>query len=375
MATLPQKTKLLRGLLNGKIARTGPFYVTIDITQRCNLQCLGCVYHSPYSNSPLEGDSSITDIPLQLIEQLCRDLKAIETNTLVIQGAGEPLLHPDFLALVTAVKTAGFDTILLTNGTLLEKNLIQTFIDVKLDLLKVSLWAASSEQYEQNHPGTNLDNFQKVVDGVKIVARLKAEQKSKFPLVDLHFPINRINFRNINAMADLAIETGCNQVSFAPMYSANEILDSYLLSPEEEKWLRGTLIRVKQRLNSLPFQHNIPQALLRYELGKTFWQKIPCYIPWFHARIRVDGTVRPCARCNLVMGDLHKNTFDEIRNGSAFCAFRRKVFEPNGLDSMRENCDCSFCCFVADNARVHRFIKWFSPFLRHPDKESSCLKG
>jgi MoaA/NifB/PqqE/SkfB family radical SAM enzyme len=375
MATLPQKIKLLKGLLNGRIASTGPFYVTIDITRRCNLQCLGCVYHSPYSNSPFEGDSSITDIPLQLIEQLCRDLKAIETNTLVIQGAGEPLLHPDCLALVTAVKTAGLDTILLTNGTLLEKNLIQTFIDVKLDLLKVSLWAASSEQYQQNHPGTNRDNFQKVVDGVKIVARLKAEQKSKFPIIDLHFPINRINFRDINAMADLAIETGCNQVSFAPMYSPNEILDSYLLSPEEEKWLREELIRVKQRLDSLPFQHNIPQALLRYELGKTSWQKMPCYIPWFHARIRVDGTVHPCARCNFGMGDLHKNTFDEIWNDSAFCAFRRKVSEPNGLDSVRENCDCSFCCFVADNVRVHRILKWFSPFLRHPDKESSCLEG
>ena len=68
-----------------------------------------------------------------------------------------------------------------------------------------------------------------------LMADLKAQQKSKFPLVDLHFPINRINFRDINAMADLAIETGCNRVSFAPMYSANEILDSYLPSRQSKK--------------------------------------------------------------------------------------------------------------------------------------------
>ena len=105
--------------------------------------------------------------------------------------------------------------------------------------------------YQQNYPGTNPNNFQKVIGGMNLMAELKDQRKSKFPSLVLHSPINRNNFRNINAMADLAIETGCNQVSFAPMYSANEILDSYLLSPEEEKWLRGTLIRVKQRLNSL----------------------------------------------------------------------------------------------------------------------------
>ncbi len=370
MATLYQKTKLFMGLLTGEAAYTGPFYVTVDLTSRCNLRCLGCPYHSPYVNTASHNHPSMIDISPHLIEKLCKELNTINTHSLVLQGAGEPLLHPNILELLATVKKAGFHTTLLTNGTLLERDLIQALIDLRLDVIKVSLWATSPVEYQQNYPGTDPDNFQKVIGGMNLMAELKAQQKSTVPSVVMHFPINRINFRNINAMADLAIETGCNQVSFAPMYSANEILDSYLLSPEEEKWLRGTLIRVKQRLNSLPFQHNIPQALLRYELGKTFWQKIPCYIPWFHARIRVDGTVRPCGRCNLFFGNLQDNTFHEIWNGSAIRAFRRKVFEPNGLDSMRENCDCSFCCFVADNARVHRFFKWFSPFLRQ-NKELS----
>jgi MoaA/NifB/PqqE/SkfB family radical SAM enzyme len=362
MATLYQKTKLFRGLLTGEVAYTGPSYVVVDITQRCNLQCVGCMYHSPYSDSFLKPDSSISDIPLPLIDKLCGELRAINTNTLVIQGTGEPLLHPDFSTLVTHVKATGFNIVLLTNGTLLGKNFIQTFIDMKLDLLKISLWTASAQQYQQNYPGTNPDNFQKVVDGVKLVARLKAEQKSNCPSVVLHFPINRNNFQDTDAMVDLALETACNGVSFAPMYSANDILDSYLLSPEEERWLRGKLIQAKKRLNSLSLQHNIPETILRYELGETVWQKMPCYIPWFHARIRVDGIVHPCGRCNLVMGDLHKNTFDEIWKGSAYRAFRRKAFENNGLNSMREHCDCSLCCLAADNARVHRFFKWVLPF-------------
>jgi MoaA/NifB/PqqE/SkfB family radical SAM enzyme len=294
----------------------------------------------------------------------------MNTHSLVLQGAGEPLLHPNILELLATVKKAGFHTTLLTNGTLLERDLIQAVIDLRLDVIKVSLWATSPVEYRQNYPGTDPDNFQKVIGGMTLMAELKAQQKSKFPHVDLHFPINRINFRDINAMADLAIETGCNRVSFAPMYSANEILDSYLLSPEEVKRLLEELIRLKQRLNSVPFKHNIPQALLRYELGKTLWQKMPCYIPWFHARIRVDGTVRPCGRCNLFFGNLQDNTFHEIWNGSAIRAFRLQAIRSNESPLSRADCDCSFCCFAGDNAKVHRFFKWFSPFLRQ-NKELS----
>lgn len=34
MATFYQKTNFLKGLITGDIARTGPFYVTVDLTRR-----------------------------------------------------------------------------------------------------------------------------------------------------------------------------------------------------------------------------------------------------------------------------------------------------------------------------------------------------
>ena len=46
MATLRQKVQLLRGLIDGEIAHTGPFYVQVNPTNLCNLQCQGCRYHS-----------------------------------------------------------------------------------------------------------------------------------------------------------------------------------------------------------------------------------------------------------------------------------------------------------------------------------------
>lgn len=55
MASFDHKTKLFKGLLTGEAAYTGPLFVAVDIAQRCNLQCLACICHSPHSNSYLKG--------------------------------------------------------------------------------------------------------------------------------------------------------------------------------------------------------------------------------------------------------------------------------------------------------------------------------
>jgi MoaA/NifB/PqqE/SkfB family radical SAM enzyme len=374
MATLYQKTKLFKGLLTGEVAYTGPFYVTVNLTSRCNLRCLGCRYHSPFLKTAIPDHPPTLDIPLSIMEKLCKELKPMNTHAMVLQGAGEPVLHPDFPDLVTVVKKAGFHTTLLTNGTLLGTDLIQTFIDWKFDVVKVTLWATSPEEYEQNYPGTDPDNFKKVIEGMKRMAELKADQKSKVPSVILHFPINRNNYQGIDALGDLALTTGCHGLSFAPMNDEGGVLDPFALSPDEERSARQTLSRLRKRLNSHSLNHNIDQTLLRYKLGQAVWRKMPCYAPWFHARITEEGAVQPCGRCNLSFGNLENSTFREIWNGSAFRAFRSKAIRSDKVPLLREQSNCSFCCLAGDNAQVHRFFKRFLPFLRHPNKELSCPK-
>lgn len=182
MATFYQKIKLLKGLLTGEVAHTGPFYVDVDLTRRCNLQCLGCPYHSSYLNITPPRNPDVIDMPLDLVKQLYNELRTMNTHSLILQGAGEPFLHPGIFDMISGAKAAGFHLTLLTNGTLLDQDAVQALIDARLDTLKVSLWASSTEQYQQNYPGTNPDSFRKVVDGLKLLASLKAERKVCFPL-------------------------------------------------------------------------------------------------------------------------------------------------------------------------------------------------
>jgi len=350
----------LKGLISGDIARMGPFYVAVDLTRRCNLQCPDCQYHSPFLNKQPSNDERIVDIPVHSFEKLCSEIKTMGTTSLILTGEGEPFLHPRMFDLISVAKKAGFSIILFTNGTLLNKNSIQSLLDSRLDVLKVSLWASSAEEYKKNYPGAKSDNFERIMDGLKLLNDFKVEKNIKFPDVVLHQPITRQNFKNINLRIALAEKTGCSALSFSPTWSWR---GESTPSPDEMKQLYVLLTRLKRQLDSFSLKHNISQTLSRYKIGEAVWEKLPCYIAWYHTRIRVNGNVLPCQRCDFPMGNINENSFNEIWNGSMYRSFRKKTLTRKGLASMGEYCDCRFCCYAGDNMNIHRLFRWISPFV------------
>jgi radical SAM protein with 4Fe4S-binding SPASM domain len=362
MAAFGQKIGLLMGLLRGDTAYVGPFYVTVDITRRCNLQCIGCRFHSPMSKKSPFMDDAVTDIPFDLFKTLCDELQRMGTNSILLTGEGEPLLHPRIFDMISVAKEAGLHVILFTNGTLFDETRIQSLLDSCPDTLRVSLWASSPKEYEKNCPGSDPATFIKTMEGLKLLTQFKADRKSKVPSVILHHPINRNNFEKVNDMVDLAYQAGCNALTFSPLKCWWGSLGSVSLSQTEEKLLLCSLTQMKEKLDSFSLEHNIGNTVLRYKIGYAVWKKMPCYIAWLHVRVRVNGKVLPCHRYALPMGNLNEERLQEIWNNSAFRAFRTKTMTRTGLTSIAEHCDCNFCGFIHDNMQVHRVFKWFSPF-------------
>jgi MoaA/NifB/PqqE/SkfB family radical SAM enzyme len=358
VATVLEKAKLLQGLMLGDVARVGPFYVDIDVTNRCNLHCLGCVYHSPHV-SKSAGDTG--HIQMALVTDLFADLEAMGTSAIILQGAGEPLLNPELPQIISLAKRAGLRVTVLTNGTLLSRARIEELIEARLDVLKVSLWAVTSEQYEQNHPGTDPRNLARVIDSLKLASEIKAERRCGWPSLFVHHPINRLNHETLDRVVEIAVATGCSGVTFSPWSTVRGVVDSFALSAEQQRRVCAALVRLKKKLGELRLQHNIDQALLRYRAGGAVWEKLPCYVAWIHARIRIDGTIQPCGRCDMSLGSLRESRFRQAWNGAALRAFRRQVRTRAGLAAMGNRCDCTYCCYLPDNLRVHRLFRWVAP--------------
>jgi len=371
MASLLEKGKLLKGLLTGERAYVGPFYATVDVTRRCNLRCPGCPYHSTEATLPLPGEKAIFDISFDLFKRLCHELRTMGTRSLIITAEGEPLLHPLIFDMISKAKDMGLMVTLFTNGTFLDEVRVRALIDSRLDLLRVSLWGSTPEEYVKTYPGTDPANFSKVIEGMKLMVSNKAARRISFPLIQLYQPFTRYNFEKVEDRVRLALTTRCRDLSFSPFVSVQGKSTDLVLTPDEERQLSFSLSGLRKRLKSLSISHNINETLLYYRMGKAMWQKQPCYIGWLHARITADGTVLPCVRCNLSMGHLEEKGFHEIWNGAEYRTFRRQTLTREGLISIGKDCECIFCCHLRDNVRVHRLFKWFSPFLPHPNRKGS----
>jgi radical SAM protein with 4Fe4S-binding SPASM domain len=350
----------LRGFLSSNAAKAPPFAMVVDVTARCNLNCLHCRRHSPLVAASSGGPDG-ADFPLDRFLALCREAKAWGVHKMVLIGEGEPLLHPGLLDMVVAAKAAGCQVTLLTNGTLLNLRLAEELIKAGLDELRVSLWAANEEEYRALHPGARQEMFHRALEGVRSVVAARRELGSPLPWIVVHRPVDPRFFRRIEGTLDLARQLGGDAVSFSPMKPLLPQDLERLLTADEEQELVENLPHIGRKAKAAGLADNTAELLWRLKIGRAVWEKQPCYIGWIDVRIRVNGDVVPCDTCNWVMGNIHRHSIREIWNNPAYRDFRRVSRHPLGIVQSGRHCLCDFCCHAITNARLNRYLKWFSP--------------
>jgi MoaA/NifB/PqqE/SkfB family radical SAM enzyme len=368
MATPFKLAQLLRGLINGEMAHTGPFYANVDLDLDCNISCIGCPYRSSKQIGANAGDHALRYISLDLVKRLAAEFQELGVPEVILVGQGEPLLHPEFAEIISIFKHSGLKVQLYTNGTLLNEAGAGSILDSGLDILVISLWANNLEEYEKCYPGVNPKNFKKTIEGVKVLSELKKERGLKLPAFILTQPINHYNYKGIDARIYLAHSLGCDGVRFACFYSKRGEFSEAVLSNDEINIVLKGLVESRSRVKKISLTHNLDNVLLRYRMGERVWRRLPCYVGWFSTSIKVDGTVAPCCRCSMPLGNLYVSSFREIWNGPPYRCFRREGLGVKDPASLTQRCECDWCPTAGDNFRVHQIFKWFTPFLGSTSK-------
>jgi radical SAM protein with 4Fe4S-binding SPASM domain len=363
-ASLGEKIGLLRGLWSRERVFAGPFVVTLDVTRRCNLQCVGCRTHSPWARAKASSDPVSLDVDVEMVSKLCREMKSAGARKLVFCGRGEALLHSRFLELVGLAKASGLNTVLITNGTLIDEPMAEALVDSGLDLLRVSFWGTSREALEGSYPGTKPEYIRAVPALVRRLVSIRQARGARLPRVVMHMILTRLSGADLAGFVESAVEMQADAVSFSPLHSIQGPLAELAPTGEEERELILQLRRVGRRLRSARLEENTEETIRRYEAGPDAPRAVSCYIPWTHPRVAVDGTVYPCDACEWPLGNLHSQSLSEVWNGPAYRSFRRHVLSPSGPDFLAERCDCSYCCHFASNERIHRVYRWIAPLAR-----------
>lgn len=123
-----------------------PAKIYVELTTRCNLRCPMCVKQAAGSGI-VEGD-----MPLAVFERLLPSLA--HARSLVLNGIGEPLLHPDLEAIIGLARSRmpadgaiGFQS----NGFLLDRHRAAELMAAGLDTICLSLDCIKSDEGGGGH--------------------------------------------------------------------------------------------------------------------------------------------------------------------------------------------------------------------------------
>ena len=105
-------------------------------------------------------------------------------------GFGEPLTHPDIFRMIREVKQLGTVVELITNGTLLDEDLVLALLESEPD----TLWVSVDGTADCGHAGAGSDGeLNGILSKVRRLQLKKLERKRKLPQVGLAFVAMRAN--------------------------------------------------------------------------------------------------------------------------------------------------------------------------------------
>jgi MoaA/NifB/PqqE/SkfB family radical SAM enzyme len=363
MTSLQSRLALMLGLIQGEKAYAGPPYIILDVIRRCNIHCTGCFFHCKQKRKPMPGNPDVQSLSFELVERICQDIHPLGTQEIFLLGEGEPFLHPHLMDFIHAFKSAKFKVHVFTNGTLFSKKNIGPLLESGLDVLNVTFWAANEFEHSFCHPDTSSSFFENRLQGVKLLTAEKRKRKRKLPIINLHMPINRSNFRNLEGRVELAAQVRCDSVSLSFFRDRGGEFEQLMLSSSDFQSISNDLCDMQAQLKARGISMNSAEYLAHARLGPNAWREVPCYAGWFTSYIKSDGTIVPCAHCYFDVGNMLEQSFATIWNGPQMREFRRKGIRMKRTRTHPDFCDCANCCQVKDNLKVDRIFKWVNPLI------------
>jgi GTP 3',8-cyclase len=371
---------LLKGIVNGSRAFIGPDIVQLDITNRCNCNCLCC-----WNNSPLLGEvpeykkkEKESELPFKLIEKTIKELRKMGTKTLFFAGGGEPFMHPDILGILECAKNNKMRVCINTNFTLLDEEKVRRIVELRVDHIHVSLLAGNSESYIMVHPNKTDETFFRIKGLLKFLSEFKEKKQQSEPPrphINMYYVIFNTNHNDIKEMVDLAIEVKANSLEFTPMDLIPEKTDSLLLNNKQIEQVLEEVKNQNKRLEELNDKSG--RLIIFIEQYCSFIKRLsgggadkgeyeaatipsqPCYVGWSFARILANGNVNPCLKAHrITVGNIYEQSFKEIWNSQKQQLFRKKSFELNSADPyfkmIGNNPDSQFGCLNScDNIQIN----------------------
>ncbi|MED9970580.1 MAG: radical SAM protein [Ruminococcus sp.] len=309
----------------------GVFTLQWHITHRCNLRCKHC-YQDDYSAFESRGDL------WRVLDQFTEVLQAYNMKGQLNITGGEPLTHPDLFSLLREASSRGISTGVLTNGTLIGVREARLLRACRVGYVQISLDGCEKTHDEIRGKGS----FDKAVRGINAL-------KSQGIFTSVSFTAQNGNYRELKKLSQFCESVGADKLWF----------DRVIIpaAEDEQKLTLGkaefnSLIKTAARLN----------RQCRVFCGRSL-QFIPCKNKIVYRCsagenlliVLADGTVLPCRRLPLTLGNVYDSSLLELYRESPVMKELRNVEIPEKCKSCKYSEKCRGGAKCVTYARFGRY--------------------
>jgi MoaA/NifB/PqqE/SkfB family radical SAM enzyme len=325
----------------------GPWRITFDTNpDDCNLSCIMCVDHSPYSTT--RQDRIVSGKPkrrmdIDLIRRILNESQGTTLREIIPSTMGEPLIYKHFEEIIELCERYNIKLNLTTNGTFPRKDVdawVRLILPVTSDV-KISWNGAKKETQEKIMLGTQ---WEKVLNNVK---RLIAIRNERFQLLNDHYCQVTLQLTflesNVHELADivqLGVELGVDRIKGHHLWAHFDEIKSLSMRRNKEsirRWNQA-VIQAQAIANTKPLANgkaikleNI--YLLEDDADQDLIPGGECPFLGKEAWIAADGRFNPCCAPDKErrklgdFGSLTNKTLEEIWNSPAYQALCKNYMQ------------------------------------------------
>ncbi|MFX1258056.1 MAG: PqqD family peptide modification chaperone [Promethearchaeota archaeon] len=290
-------------------------FVSISLTNRCNLNCFMC-----YANS---GECMEKELKFTDWSNVLNSIAKMGAHYLILTG-GEPLIYEDLIPLFKYATNLGFDIELCSNGTLITKEIADFFKKEHIRSVRISLDGADAKTHDKIRGITG--SFKKTIRGIKLLT--DRDIRTEIQTIGCQY-----NIDNFAEIVELCINLGIYRIEIAPLEKigrAEGLSNELFLSAEQMQKLHEFMVehqvKYKKQIKSL-----LEKNTRRFINQKTCFAYPRCGIGIFLIHFDPIGSIYPCSLLTspqFYLGNVITNNIKNIWDKSEILAeFRKKILE------------------------------------------------
>ena len=280
------------------------FIIQWHLTDKCNLKCRHC-----YQEGGLTEEMTLPEIEGVIGEivgmlEYWQEAYGIDFSPSFNITGGEPFLRPDFFEILERLAGTGFDLYILSNGTLISPETARTLAALRVQGVQVSLEGPAEIHDQIRGQGS----FAASLAGIRQL--LAAGVK-----VSLNATLSQVNAAYFPDLVEIATSLGVPELGFSRLVPSGRGSDllAQMLPAEEVRQLYKAIFSLP--VEGLSIMSGDPVVAQMSSPTAEDSGNIPaggCAAGVSGLTLLPDGTILPCRRLPIPIGNVRQDSLREI---------------------------------------------------------------